>query len=405
MKVPEKSNAKGIVLIHPCYAKYRQILFEKLNRHFNMTFYFQDVSPSFLKGKDSKTFTRVLKPNRRKQDANLLVSRVREVADLLLLLMKDNYAVTITEGLGTPTFISLFLSKIKRNKCVLWIEDWFMHEGESIIDRFRFSIVFWLTKFVLKTVDAIVVEGTPQYNYVRNFNIPDEKIFYSNHCSLDYSKYVSRNLKKKLKIDKSLVVLYLGRITEAKGLDVLIRAFSKIEQERNDVFLLVCGDGEFRFFCEQLVEKLKIKRTMFLGMVEEEEMASYYKTADIFILPSCARAYRRISRRAFSVRPCVEGWGLVINEAMSMGKPIITTDAVGAAQDLVKNGVNGYVVKNGDIDELYLALKKILENTKLRQVMEKNSRRIFEEFNDFDKQYEGFKKAIEYCGYRRSIEV
>jgi glycosyltransferase involved in cell wall biosynthesis len=391
-----KSNKKRILLMHPCYAKYRKVLFEKLCQRFNMTFYFSFEPSKLIKGKQSKILTFAPRSKIRKQNKYLFP--IIEVVDIILFLMKDNYAVTILEGLTIPTFVSIFLSKIKRNKCVLWVEDWFMPTRESITHKFRFSIIFWLYKFVLRSVDAIVVEGTPQYNFVRNFHISDEKIFYSNHCSLDYSEYESKNLKKALKIDKSLVVLYLGRINEAKGVDVLIRAFSKIEQERNDVFLLICGDGEFRYFCEGLAERLKTKRIMFLGKVEEEEkVASFYETADIFVIPSCARAYRGVWQRAIAVRPCIEGWGLVTNEAMSMGKPIIATDTVGAAQDLVKNGINGYVVKNGNVDELYLALKKILDNTELRKAMEKNSRRIFEEFNDFDAQFEGFKEAIEYC--------
>lgn len=67
-----------------------------------------------------------------------------------------------------------------------------------------------------------------------------------------------------------------------------------------------------------------------------------------------------------------------------------------AAEDLVRNGINGYVIKNGKIEELYLALRKMLEDPRLRKTMGENSRIIFEEFNDFGKMFKGFKKAIEY---------
>jgi glycosyltransferase involved in cell wall biosynthesis len=244
---------------------------------------------------------------------------------------------------------------------------------------------------VFRNVDAIVVEGAPQKKYLKNFNVPDEKVFFSNHCSLDYSRVESKNLKQKLKIGKGLVILYLGRIIERKGLDVLLKAFSVIERERNDVFLVICGDGDFRPFCEDLVAQLKIRHVFFLGTVPEEEIASYYRTADIFVLPSCIKPRQKIK---------VEGWGLVINEAISMGIPVVTTNVVGAASDLVKSGVNGYVVKNGNVNELCLALRKILEDEKLRKTMGKNSRRIFEAFNDFDKMFEGFRQAIEYAQAR-----
>jgi len=143
-------------------------------------------------------------------------------------------------------------------------------------------------------------------------------------------------LKKKLGIRSGLVVLYLGRIIAPKGLDMLIRAFYKIEQERNDTFLLVCGEGDFRPYCERLTEKLKMKHVFFLGKIEEEEIASYYKTADVFVLPSCVRPHQSVVLRAFAARARIEGWGLTVNEAMSMAKPIITTDAVGVVQDWLK---------------------------------------------------------------------
>jgi glycosyltransferase involved in cell wall biosynthesis len=82
---------------------------------------------------------------------------------------------------------------------------------------------------------------------------------------------------------------------------------------------------------------------------------------------------------------------------MSLGKPIITTDAVGAAFDLVKNGVNGFIVKNGDVLDLYIALKRIITEEKRIDVMGQNSRKLFEQFNSFDKMFDGFKKAISYA--------
>jgi glycosyltransferase involved in cell wall biosynthesis len=62
----------------------------------------------------------------------------------------------------------------------------------------------------------------------------------------------------------------------------------------------------------------------------------------------------------------------------------------------LKDGINGFVVKTGDVDELYFGLKTILENKQLKKVMGKASRTIFEEFNDFDKMFGGFRRAIAY---------
>jgi glycosyltransferase involved in cell wall biosynthesis len=381
-----------IALIQPAYARYRQLLFESFQDHYNVDFYFLEESSVHLGSKDSKKFVSMYELSKTKPSSGRLFSPLKRYLILLLFLMRNDYAVIITSGCHSfQTIVSLLVSKITRSKYILWIEEWFVPKPRSLTSMIRFSLSNFITKYVLRNAQAIVVEGTPQNRYVRNFGVPSEKVFQANHCSLDYSKFNSTNLKKKLNIGKGLVVLYVGRIIETKGLDVLIRAFSKIEQEREDVYLVICGDGSFRDSCEHLVEEMKGKHIIFAGMVQEEErIASFYRTADVFVLPSRIATSQRIGGEVS------EGWGLVINEAMSMGKPIITTDAVGAAQDLVRNGINGYVVKNGETYGLYLALRKIIEEPRLRKTMGENSRKIFEEFNDFDNMFEGFKKAIDY---------
>jgi len=385
----EKANKVKIVFIQPAYAKYRQPLFDKFLSYYNMTLYFMRQSEVHLQYEFGDKFPREHFLPRGGSHPNWLVHIVREYLGeplaLVSELMKNDYSAVVSSISDSPqTIVSLFVSRIRKAKCVLWVEEW-----SSPITKKPLSMLSTLLRtYVLKNVDAIVVEGTSQYIYVRKFSIPKEKVFFSNHCSLDYSNYLTKDLKKKLNIKGFLVVLYLGRIVKRKGLDILIQAFSKIEEKRSDVALVVCGNGEFLPYCEQLGKKLGARNIFFLGGVSEGEVASVYEAADVFVLPSCIRSGQGIE---------VEGWGLVINEAMSMGKPIITTDAVGAAKDLVKENINGYIVKNGDANELCRALDKILGNERLRNIMGKNSRKIFEDFNDFDKMFEGFRKAIEYA--------
>jgi glycosyltransferase involved in cell wall biosynthesis len=376
-----------IALIQPAYARYRQLLFEKFQDHYDADFFFLEEPSVHLRSEDSKKFISTYELSKTPSSGRLFPPQKRHLI-LFLFLIRNRYTIIITSGCRSPqTIISFLVSKITRSKYILWVEDWYVFRPRSLKSMIRFSLSNLIAKCVLRNAQAIVVEGTPQSRYVRNFGVPSEKVFQANHCSLDYSKFNSADLKRKLKIGKELVVLYVGRIIETKGLDVLIRAFSKIEQERKDVYLVICGDGSFRGSCEHLVREMKLRHVIFAGIVKEEErVASFYRTADVLVLPS----------RIVTNQESEEGWGLVINEAMSMGKPIVTTDAVGAAEDLVKNGINGYVVKNGRTDGLYLAIRKIIEEPKLRKTMGENSRKIFEEFNDFGKMFEGFKAAIEH---------
>ena len=158
----------------------------------------------------------------------------------------------------------------------------------------------------------------------------------------------------------------------------------------DDAFLLIGGDGDFKRECEQLSEELKIKNMLFLGEISQNEVGVYYKTCDVFVLPS---VFLRNPTGTYSY----EAWGLVINEAMSFGLPIITTNAVGAAFDLVKDGYNGFIVKNNNAEDLYKALIKILSNHDMAKKMGERSRGIFEEFNDYDKMFNGIDDALKYA--------
>jgi glycosyltransferase involved in cell wall biosynthesis len=82
---------------------------------------------------------------------------------------------------------------------------------------------------------------------------------------------------------------------------------------------------------------------------------------------------------------------------MSVGKPLIVTDAVGAWPELVQNGINGLVVKNADVEELANALFKILTNEELEKKMSEESQKIFSKKVSLEKQFNVFKKAIKYA--------
>ena len=114
-----------------------------------------------------------------------------------------------------------------------------------------------------------------------------------------------------------------------------------------------------------LATSLKIPDVLFAGPTNPNYVADLYRQADVFVLPSY-----------YFMEMKYEAWGLVINEAISMGLPIITTTAVGAAFDLVIDGHNGFVVRDNDIIELNKAMEKIISLDLSEMGM--NSRAIFE---------------------------
>lgn len=135
--------------------------------------------------------------------------------------------------------------------------------------------------------------------------------------------------------------------------------------------------------CESLSKKLGIKNIEFRGAILPGGLSNIYSEADAFVLPS------------YFLRNSYEAWGLVINEAMGMSLPIITTTAVGAAYDLIEEGNNGFVVKENNVEELYEAMNRLLGID--TEEVGRLSRQIFETKNDYNKMAYGFTQAINHA--------
>jgi glycosyltransferase involved in cell wall biosynthesis len=129
--------------------------------------------------------------------------------------------------------------------------------------------------------------------------------------------------------------LFVGQLIPRKGVAELLEAFSQLPEGE----LYVAGDGPLRDLVTQTGES---GRVTYLGHVDRSELQQLYADADVLMLPSR-----------------YEVWGLVINEALEHGLPVIATQAVGAVDDLVRGGVNGYVTRTGEVDELREAMARI----------------------------------------------
>jgi glycosyltransferase involved in cell wall biosynthesis len=377
-----------VAFIQAGYSNYDLPLCEKLQDKYHVYFYsLKQVNFSSECSIINKPLYYIYDLDEKKTSSNSWFPLQKKLLVLFSSLIRNKYNINVTSCISPHTVVSVIASKIVRNKIIIFIEEWATYKPKSIRSIIKISSLNLISKYILKNANAIVVEGSPQRSYVQSYRVPDEKIFQANLSSFDYSNFKSESLRQKLNIGDAFVILYFARIVKNKGLDILIQAFSRIQQERGDVYLLIGGDGDFRDSCEKAVKQMKIKNVIFAGSIfDNEAKASFYKTGDLLVYPS----------RIIVNKEIAEGWGLAINEAMSMGKPVISTDAVGASEDLVRNGFNGYIIKNGEIEELYIALRNIIENPELKKTMGENSRIIFEEFNDYRKMFMGFDEAIKY---------
>jgi glycosyltransferase involved in cell wall biosynthesis len=139
-------------------------------------------------------------------------------------------------------------------------------------------------------------------------------------------------------------IVYCGQIIHRKGIDLLIDAVRPLLEEEQNVFLKIIGTGELEPYYKNLVRNSKLaSRIEFEGVVAPDQMPSRIARADILVLPSRW-----------------DGWGVVVNEALSVGVPVVVSDRCGAA-DLIVSGANGFVFKSGDVDDLRACLTRLLE--------------------------------------------
>ncbi len=160
--------------------------------------------------------------------------------------------------------------------------------------------------------------------------------------------------KKQFKIPPNKkIILYLGRVSFEKRLDVLLHAFSIIEND--DRLLLVAGDGPYLGNLKKLAKALGIKNIKFTGFLRNEQIHGAYACADIFASPSDT-----------------ETFGLTFVEAMHTGLPVIGVRMLGA-KELIKNGKTGLLVKPGSARAFARAMEGLLKKRRLCARLGKNA--------------------------------
>jgi len=167
-------------------------------------------------------------------------------------------------------------------------------------------------------------------------------------------------LRSRLGIEEGAVaILHVGRLIELKAPDDLVRAVARAHSETAlPLTLVLVGDGPEEQRLRTLANDLDVP-TVFAGMLAGDDLIAAYVAADVFAL---------VSRR--------ETWGVVVNEAMASGLPLVLSDQVGAAGDLLELGANGALVPAGDVAAQGAALAKLAADPELRSAYGRRSREL-----------------------------
>lgn len=297
---------------------------------------------------------------------------------LIILLIKElnqiNPDLLVLNGYEQPATLSALLwSKWHRKPVILLSAT---KENDAPRSWWRETVKHW----ILKAYKAALVGGKPQQRYLVKLGMDKDSIFLGYNV-VGNDDFHPDKIKSLPAPYQKPYFLTLNRFVPKKNLITLILSYAAYRQAAGSKAwdLVLCGDGQLRPQIEQQIAKLDLYDSVHLpGFLQQDELLPYFAHAKCFIHASIQ-----------------EQWGLVINEAMAAGLPVLVSNRCGCFEDLVLEGVNGF----GFDPENYQQLTNLMLKMSSREIdLEKMGRAALEHIQKFSPNYfaKGLMKAINY---------
>jgi glycosyltransferase involved in cell wall biosynthesis len=239
-----------------------------------------------------------------------------------------------------------------------------------------FDKIYEQNAYVKNYVDSFMcVSNDVKNKFIEQYLVDREKVFFK-----DSPVYYDENYQKKYSpSNKPVVIGYGGRLEKAqKRADLLLPLIKKLEEYQVDYILNIAGEGSYYANIKEFITLYALEyKVNLLGMVEFVKMNEFWKQCDIFI---------NLSE--------IEGIGLSMLEAMSVGAVPVVTDTAGA-KSFIENGVNGYVNEIGDINSIADCIKKLCNDRESLITFGKHSRKIIKNRCNLEDYLDYINKIIE----------
>lgn len=218
--------------------------------------------------------------------------------------------------------------------------------------------------------EGCIVPGTASGEYARQMGVSTGRIFLApnavdNHLFASragHARRIAAQMRAELNLPAQYF-LFAGRLVKSKGVFELWEAYGGLNENLRSQFGLVfAGDGPLRPELETIAKSISPGTIRLAGFVQRDELAIYYGLADCLVFPTHS-----------------DPWGLVVNEAMACGLPVICGRSAGCAADLVK--ANGRLVDPRNVDQLTHAMHEIAADVDLRRRMSRESLRIIPNYS------------------------
>jgi glycosyltransferase involved in cell wall biosynthesis len=289
--------------------------------------------------------------------------------DVVREIVREGYEVVWLHGYHHPTSLLAALAAratgahlfIREDQTLLDHRPWWKRIAKAMVLRALF-----------RQATGLYV-GVQNWRHYAHYGMPTHRLFAAPHC-VDNRMFRERGAALRGQrtairagfgiTGDAPVVLFCGKLIEKKQPLALVEAYARVRQE-HPCWLLLVGDGAERAAIQDRVTRRQIPGVRMAGFLNQSELPAAYTAADLLVLPSAWH----------------ETWGLVVNEAMNFGLPIVVSDKVGCAEDLVRPVWNGFVVPHRDVAALARAVATLVGDSQMREVFGARSRTLVEEYS------------------------
>jgi glycosyltransferase involved in cell wall biosynthesis len=362
-------NSPRVVLIHNFLPPHRVPLFEELATRFDLDVWILGAIKSVREWEEPDTSNTV-----RIRSLPRMTMGLGSRYNALLLsytlpkeLREARPDVLICCGWDTPAaFYAARWARCTGTPFIVW-------SGSTAAEDTRLRrMTRPLVRWYVQSAQAWLAYGARSKEYLIELGANADRV-YCAHNTVDVAYYAikrqtaeesAQELRQRWGLGESRVVLFVGNLLKLKGVRELIEAFARFHETLADTKLLLVGEGEERTALEQqIVEHGLSGQVVLTGFLDRETIATCYALADLLVLPSRS-----------------EVWGLVINEALASGVPVLATDVCGATADLIEDGVNGYVVQSDNAEALANTMTRHFAAPETHQQLRNAARKSVEQF-------------------------
>lgn len=305
------------------------------------------------------------------------------------LVHKRSYDALFVHGYRYPTYLLAIIIARVLGIPILYRSESSLHYDENISRPMYIKLLKpAFLRLLFKSVSGFLAIGSRNREFYQYYGVPDNRIF---HCpyavdndffaeQADKYRQRKKEIKTQLGIDPNdVVILFVSKLIEIKRPIDALRAHGLLSDLDNNPALLFVGDGKLRPRLERYVRENSLPNVYFVGFKNQSMLPKYYAIGDIFLRTD---GYHK------------GDWGLTINEAMAAGLPIISSNSIGAVDDLVRDGKNGFTFHLGDVRDLASKLELLVKDRSKRLEMGKKSQQIISQWS-YEDDVNGILKSLQ----------